>query len=82
MGFVPLNDAHGYCLPCETSPPVAWKENRKEKENEALMGAGHVVLKLLAASSVSHPCIKLVCSLLGLGWAEGHCCAAAGDLHG
>lgn len=36
-------------MPHETSPPVVWKKNRKEKENEAFMGADHV-LKLLAAS--------------------------------
>lgn len=32
----------------ETSPPVGWK-NKKEKENEAFMGADRVVVKLLAA---------------------------------
>lgn len=58
MGSVPPNDARGYCLPCETSPPVARKKNRKEKESEAFLGADRVVLKLLAAAAAAaavHP---------------------------
>lgn len=55
MGLVPLNDARGYCLPCETSPLVAWKKNRKEKESEVLMGADGVVPELPAAAAAVHP---------------------------
>lgn len=45
-GVVPLNDAHGYCLPQDLS----WKKNKKENEKAAFMGADHVVLKLFAAA--------------------------------
>lgn len=85
MGWVPLNDARGHCLPHETSPPVAWKKNRREKENEAFVGADHVVLKVLAASSwlqcEPSPHQTGVFSAgvsLYPGWAEGHCCEVAG----
>lgn len=85
MGWVPLNDAHGHCGPHETSPPVVWKKNRREKENEAFVGADHVVLKLLAASSwlqrepsLHQAGVFSAGVSLYPGWAEGHWCEVAG----